>query len=71
MNNNRGNFKNKPMSYRYWLAGMIAQGSASIESDPEEFADEVVKRANAIIDKLRQDKIDRNCDSEQECEECD
>lgn len=70
MNMNRGNYKQKPMSYRYWLAGMIAQGSASIEGEPEEFAEEVVKRTNAIIDKLRQDKIDRNCESDDcECED--
>ena len=62
MNGHKGR---KQMSYKYWLAAMIAQGNQEQEFEfVEDFADDVVNKTNAIIDRLRQDKIDRNQESD-------
>lgn len=49
--------KPKQMSYKYWLVGMIAQGMADGDYEAEEFADIVVDRVDAVLYRLREDKI--------------
>jgi hypothetical protein len=48
--------KPKQMSYKYWLVGMISQGMADGDYEPEEFADIVVDRVEAVLERLREDK---------------
>jgi len=50
------NIKPKQMSYKYWLVAMIAQGMSDINYEPEEFADIVVDRVDAVLERLRTDK---------------
>ena len=48
--------KPKQMSYKYWLVGMIAQGMANGEYEADEFADILVDRVDAVLERLRDDK---------------
>jgi len=48
--------KPKQMSYKYWLVAMIAQGISDDNYEPEEFADIVVNRVDAVLERLRIDK---------------
>ena len=61
----RQNNYNKPkqMSYKYWLVGMIAQGLVTSEYEADEFADIVVDRVEAVLERLRTDKK-KNRDSQ-------
>lgn len=50
--------KPKQMSYKYWLVGMIAQGMANnSDCDSEDFANTVVDRVDALLERLRADKM--------------
>lgn len=48
--------KPKQMSYKYWLVGMIAQGMADGDYEADDFADVVVNRVDAVLERLRMDK---------------
>ncbi len=48
--------KPKHMSYKYWLVGMIAQGMVDGDYDADEFANIVVDRVDAVLERLREDK---------------
>lgn len=49
--------KPKQMSYKYWLVGMIAQGMANSDYEAQEFANILVDRVDAVLERLRDDKI--------------
>ncbi len=51
--------KPKQMSYKYWLVGMIAQGMSDSDLQADDYADVVVDRVEAVLDRLREDKVKR------------